>query len=56
MFVEFEKYYKSHSTVVFQSDLVICNIDEDLLKKIKKFKMRKEKNIAAIISKCEATF
>ena len=34
-----------------QSDLVICDIDEDLLKKIKKFKMRKEKNNAAIISK-----
>ncbi|XP_028409694.1 glia maturation factor beta-like [Dendronephthya gigantea] len=32
-------------------DFVICDIDEDLLKKIKKFKMRKEKNIAAIIMK-----
>ncbi|CAB3980223.1 glia maturation factor beta [Paramuricea clavata] len=33
------------------SELVICDIDEDLLKKIKKFKMRKEKNNAAIIMK-----
>ena len=34
-----------------QSDLVICDIDDDLKKKIKAFKMRKEKNNAAIISK-----
>lgn len=30
----------------------ICSIDDDLKKKIKTFKMRKEKNNAAIISKC----
>ena len=30
---------------------MICDIDEDLLKKIKKFKMRKETNTAAIIMK-----
>lgn len=34
-----------------QSDFVICDIDAGLLKKIKDFKMRKQRNTAAIISK-----
>lgn len=32
------------------TDLKICAIDDDLIKKLKKFRFRKEKNNAAIIS------
>jgi hypothetical protein len=35
---------------MLQSELAICDIDPDLLEKIKKFKKRKAKNTAAIIS------
>lgn len=32
--------------------LVVCDVDEDLVKRLKEFRLRKQTNNAAIISKC----
>lgn len=43
VFACFSCYYQSES-------LVVCDVDEDLVKKLKQFRFRKETNNAAIIS------
>lgn len=32
--------------------LVVCDVDEDLVKRLKEFRLRKQTNNAAIISEC----
>lgn len=39
-----------HSDCSQSESLVVCEVDEDLVKKLKEFRFRKETNNAAIIS------
>lgn len=45
VFTCFSCHYQSES-------LVVCEVDEDLVKKLKEFRFRKETNNAAIVSEC----
>lgn len=44
--------------LLYQSEsLVVCDVDEDLVKKLREFRFRKETNNAAIVSKyCQQIF
>lgn len=43
--------------VMCQSEsLVVCDVDEELVERLRKFRLRKETNNAAIISECSTQY